>query len=260
MLSEKQLAVNRANAQLSTGPKSEDGKRISRMNARRHDLTGQVTSMTPEDRIAHDAFSEALIKAMSPEGALELQFAQRVATDSWRLNRSSAIEDNIFALGFSAHADRNIDHPEIQAAFAAARTFTAEAKSIELLTLYEQRINRGLQRNLALLQTLQATRKAERQAEIDAALKLLQLSAMKGVQDEPAKSADATGDSSSSNDSSATRDPSRDSDESNENGFVFSTSQIHAVTDPARRLEHAEPIDSHQRSHGKHDESKTQAA
>ncbi len=29
MLSEKQLAANRANAQLSTGPKSEDGKRIS---------------------------------------------------------------------------------------------------------------------------------------------------------------------------------------------------------------------------------------
>jgi hypothetical protein len=44
------------------------------------------------------------------------------------------------------------------------RTFTAEAKSIELLTLYEQRINRTLQRNLALLQQLQATRKAELKA------------------------------------------------------------------------------------------------
>ncbi len=120
--------------------------------------------MTAEDRIAHDAFSEALITAMAPEGAFELQLAQRIATDSWRINRAGAIEDNIFALGLGEHADDTLDHPEIQAAFAAARTFTAEAKSFELLTLYEQRINRTLQKNLALLQQLQAARKAERKA------------------------------------------------------------------------------------------------
>ena len=101
MLSDKQLAANRANAQLSTGPTSVDGKRRSSLNARRHNLTGQVTAMTEEDRIAHDTFADALIKSMAPEGALELQLAQRIATDSWRLNRSSAIEENIFALGFT---------------------------------------------------------------------------------------------------------------------------------------------------------------
>jgi hypothetical protein len=120
--------------------------------------------MTDEDRIAHDTFSKGLISAMAPEGALELQFAQRIATDSWRLNPACAIEDNIFALGLDQHADDTVDHPEIQAAFAAARTFIAEATSIELLTLYEQRINRTLQRNLALLQQVQATRKAELKA------------------------------------------------------------------------------------------------
>jgi hypothetical protein len=160
MLSEKQLAANRANAQRSTGPRSEEGRQRSSLNARRHNLSGQVSAMTDEDRIAHDAFSKALISAMAPEGALELQLAQRVATDSWRLNRASAIEDNIFALGLSGHADDNIDHPEIQAAFAAARTFIAEGKSIELLTLYEQRLNRSLQKNLAVLQALQSARKA----------------------------------------------------------------------------------------------------
>ena len=161
MVSEKQLAANRANAQHSTGPRTVEGKQRSSLNARRHNLTGQVTAMTDEDRIAHDAFSKALISAMAPEGALELQLAQRVATDSWRLNRASAIEDNIFALGFTDHAnDIDADHPELHAALTAARTFTREAKSIELLTLYEQRINRTLQRNLALLQQLQAARKA----------------------------------------------------------------------------------------------------
>ncbi len=173
MLSEKQLAANRANAQLSTGPKTEEGKRRSSLNARRHNLTGQVTAMTEEDRIAHNTFSEALIKSMAPEGALELQLAQRIATDSWRLNRSSAIEDNIFALGFTDHGSGiDVEHPELHAALTAARTFTREGKSIELLTLYEQRINRSLQKNLALLQQLQATRKAERKAETNQVKKL----------------------------------------------------------------------------------------
>ncbi len=181
MLSDKQLAANRANAQLSCGPKSEDGKRRSSLNARRHNLTGQVTAMTPEDRAAHDAFSAGMIKAMAPEGALELQLAQRIATDSWRLNRASAIEDNIFALGFERHADDTIDHPEIQAAFAAARTFTREAKSIELLTLYEQRLNRSLQKNLAVLQSLQSARKDA--ARKEAAAKPSQVHEMKAGQE-----------------------------------------------------------------------------
>ena len=203
MLSDKQLAANRANAQLSTGPKSEEGKRRSSLNARRHNLTGQVTAMPEEDRIAHDAFAEALIKSMAPEGALELQLAQRIATDSWRLNRSSAIEDNIFALGFTDHAgDIDAEHPEVHAALTAARTFTREAKSIELLTLYEQRINRSLQKNLALLQQLQATRKAEAtQAAI-----LPQPTESKGLP--------------------------------RTNGSVFSNDQIHPVIDAKPRPEH----------------------
>jgi hypothetical protein len=185
MVSEKQLAANIANAQRSTGPRTAEGRQRSSLNARRHNLTGQVSAMTDEDRIAHDTFSKALISSMAPEGALELQLAQRVATDSWRLNRASAIEDNIFALGLDQHADDTVDHPEIQSAFAVARTFTAEAKTIELLTLYEQRINRTLQRNLALLQQLQATRKAERKTAMKEAAKSVQPSKMNDLPEQP---------------------------------------------------------------------------
>ena len=203
MLSEKQLAANRANAQLSTGPKTEEGKRRSSLNACRHNLTGQVTAMTPEDRAAHDAFSAGIVKSLAPEGELELALAQRIATDFWRLNRASAIEDNIFALGLSRHADPNIDHPELQAAFAAAKTFTAEGKSIERLTLYEQRLNRSLQKNLAVLQSLQAVRKDA--ARKDAAPKAV---AAKPAQVHEMKAGSASG---------------------NASGFVFSNDQTHTA-------------------------------
>ena len=84
MISEKQLAANRRNAKRSTGPKTEERRKISALNARRHNLTGQVTAMTDADRIMHDAFSASIVESLPPEGATETQFAQRIATDSWR--------------------------------------------------------------------------------------------------------------------------------------------------------------------------------
>jgi len=111
------------------------------LSASRHNLTGQVTAMIDEDRIAHDRFSAALVQSLSPDGAMETQLAQRIASDSWRLNRASAIEDNLFAIGYSEHAeDETSQHPEVHAAFTAARVFTAQSHQLALLTLYEQRI------------------------------------------------------------------------------------------------------------------------
>jgi hypothetical protein len=151
MISEKQLEANRNNALLSTGP-TEEGKKRSRLNALRHGLTGQVTTMTDEDRAAHDKLSKALTQSLAPEGAMEIQLAQRIATDSWRLNRASAIEDNLFALGLHENGGKLcLDNEQIDDALTTARVFTMESKQLQLLTLYEQRINRSIQKNLTML-------------------------------------------------------------------------------------------------------------
>src|ERR1700727_2015981 len=215
MISEKQLEANRRNAQRSTGPKTEEGKKVSALNARRPNLTGQVTAMTDADRIMHDAFSASIVESRAPQGAMETQLAQRIATDSWRLNRISAVEDNLFALGHSAKSDDvETEDPEIHAALTAAKVFKEESKHLQLLTLYEQRINRNIQKNLATLQALQAARLAKCEAEMKEAKKLLQLSEMKGLAYEPIK-----------------------------DGFVFSTAQIHAALDKERRLNRAYQTD-----------------
>ncbi len=78
---------------------------------------------------------------------MELQLAQRIATDSWRLNRLSAIEDNLFAIGL--HENSGVlcpDHEQIDAALTTARVFTKESKQLQLLSLYEQRLNRAVQK------------------------------------------------------------------------------------------------------------------
>jgi hypothetical protein len=216
MISEKQLAANRRNALRSAGPRTEEGKKTAALNARRHHLTGQVTTMTEVDRIMHDAFSASIVENLAPEGAMETQLAQRIATDSWRLNRISAVEDNLFALGHNSKSDDiETDDPEIHAALTAAKVYTAEAKQLQLLTLYEQRINRNIQKNLAMLKALQAERLAKREAEMREAKKLLQLCEMKGLHYEPGK-----------------------------DGFVFSTAEIYAAIDKERRLNRANLTDS----------------
>jgi hypothetical protein len=61
------------------------------MNALRHGLTGQVNLMPDEDREAHDKFCAAIVESLAPEGALEIQFAQSIAEDNWRMNRGRAV-------------------------------------------------------------------------------------------------------------------------------------------------------------------------
>ena len=89
MISKKQLTANRNNALHSTGPKSAEGKRRSRVNAVRHNLTGQLTFMTPEDRQAHDHFCQPLKQqhAVDREQAMllsQLSLSQGLACDPAR--------------------------------------------------------------------------------------------------------------------------------------------------------------------------------
>jgi hypothetical protein len=201
MVTEKQLEANRRNAEKSTGPRTTEGKSNSSRNNLRHGLTGHISLLPTEDREAHDAFCHELIDSFTPETPMEQQLAQCIAEDSWRLNRARAIENNMFALGHN-HGRR-----EAQIALADAETFLTQAASFNLLSIYEQRINRNLQRNMKLLQELQAERKAQRHQALEEAKLLAQLNLMNGLPYEP-----------------------------EQNGFVFSHIEINRAIDRDNRL------------------------
>ncbi len=166
MISEKQLEANRRNALHSTGPTSAAGRKRCSLNNLRHGLTGQTTVLSPEDREAHDKFCAELMNCLQPENFLELQIAQSIAEDHWRLNRVFAIESNIFALGHLESPAPNspeegVEDPDIHTALNSARVFLADAKQFALLSIYEQRIHRNLQKSIAQLNELQAARKQQ---------------------------------------------------------------------------------------------------
>ena len=143
MATEKQIAANRRNAQKSTGPRTEEGKSKTRLNALRDGFTGQVITLSAEDLPVFEKFKSDLIKDLAPKTTMEPSLADAIAWDTWRLNHLRAVEMNMYALG-SSDAETVID-----IAMSAAATFAKEANKFALMSIYEQRMNRSLHKNLA---------------------------------------------------------------------------------------------------------------
>jgi hypothetical protein len=196
-MTEAQLTANRENAQHSTGPRTPEGRKRSSLNAFRHGLTGQIIMHTPmsaqakplcavgRDEQAFKEHCEGIRGALAPVGAFEADLAQAIAEDHWRLNRARALEDSIFALGQRDHFIEAAGHPEADAAFTQARTWMAHAHELHLLTTYENRIRRSVEKNTAELRALQTQRKATvAKAEEEARL-LVQLAEAEGGDYDP---------------------------------------------------------------------------
>lgn len=92
MATELQRRANRANALKSTGPKTEAGKTVVRLNALRHGLLAAAPVMVGEDSGEYAALCDRLNDELSPVGVLEEQIVLRMAGALWRLRRLSHIE------------------------------------------------------------------------------------------------------------------------------------------------------------------------
>jgi hypothetical protein len=228
------------------GPKTDQGKERSRLNATRHGLTGQITVMTEEDRAAHDTFCQALIKDLAPSGAMQQQLANRVAEDSWRLNRISAIEENIFAIGFDNYGSVFVDmeDPQLHATMTATVTFARDADQFKLLSLYEQRLNRSVEKNLKLLRQLQADEQAKLETKTVLREKALEEARLLYGAESAACTAAAAA-ATNVSDENPTGEQAQSTGRTVEvNGFVFSSAEIAAAFDKNNRLQQARKADS----------------
>ncbi len=98
MSSFRQIEANRRNAQLSTGPVTEDGKRRSRQNAVRHGLTAETVIDALEDADDYAAFEMAVTADYEAQSAVERELVLRLASLLWRLRRATAIESGLFKI------------------------------------------------------------------------------------------------------------------------------------------------------------------
>jgi hypothetical protein len=96
MTSFRQVEANRRNAQLSTGPVTDEGKRRSRQNAVRHGLTAETVIDALEDAEDYGAFEMAIAADYDAQSAVERELVLRLASLLWRLRRATAIESGLF--------------------------------------------------------------------------------------------------------------------------------------------------------------------
>ena len=169
MATPKQCAANQANAQKSSGPVSKAGKRISRMNAYKHGLTGQLVLRTPEEQAAYLSYSARLMPDLAPGSHLELVFAERIISDSWRLDRAAIIERTLFDLSNleqSAEPVFDTGNPQQDDLLNHAAAFQVKEKAFTSMSLYCARIQRAIHRDIDMLRKMQKDRKA---ADLEAA-------------------------------------------------------------------------------------------
>jgi hypothetical protein len=160
MSTAQQVAANQANAQLSTGPRTEEGKKRSSLNALKTGLTGRTVLLPSEDAEAYRAYCQTWMDAHKPAGQEETDLVQSLADNRWRQDRAFALEQNLFALGHVEFAGLfSQELPEVRNSLIHAHTFRAYLKEFRSLLTQQGRLDRCFHRDLAKLAEIQQTRK-----------------------------------------------------------------------------------------------------
>ena len=151
MTTQKQIAANRRNAQLSTGPKSAEGKEIVSRNAITHGLTASRAVVLPEEEQDFARFRAALEEEWLPQGATEKLHFERALLCGWRLKRMARIETSVLL----AHCHKQSSgDPELALGQAAA----AALPVCDSLARHERQIEKSLRTALRELELAQYAR------------------------------------------------------------------------------------------------------
>ena len=96
MPTEAQIAANRANAQLSTGPKTEAGKEAIAFNNLRHGLAGAFHLLPWESKEEFESLQLALRADHRPQGVTEQILVERMAQHEWLRQRALYLQNLCF--------------------------------------------------------------------------------------------------------------------------------------------------------------------
>jgi len=128
--SSAKLAANQANAQHSTGPRTEQGKASTAQNATKSGLFSTRDFVLPHEQPIWAALDESIRAELRPSGPIEEALTAEIRSALWRLRRCGEIESESAP---DAAAQQSIDRARAQ-------------------------FNRLLHRSLAELRTLQTQR------------------------------------------------------------------------------------------------------
>ncbi len=94
-ISEKKLLANRANAQKSTGPRTQVGKAAVRRNALKHGIRSSCVGVLPNEYMDHlNAVLSALKKSREPQTIEDAMQLEAIACLWWKLGQVVQLESD----------------------------------------------------------------------------------------------------------------------------------------------------------------------
>ena len=98
MSSTPQIEANRANSQLSTGPRTPEGKAASSSNSTKLGLYAkQAVLLTPEDHADFQALDSAYAYELRPYSPVERTLFSQVVLAAWNIERAKRLEAQLAA-------------------------------------------------------------------------------------------------------------------------------------------------------------------
>lgn len=108
MSTPSQIAANQANAQQSSGPKTETGKAASSQNRRSHSLTGAFCVMPWEIQEEFDALRASLLFTYEAKDSFEIELVEKMAEHHWMARRAMLFQERLM------HDDYPMCEPVLQ--------------------------------------------------------------------------------------------------------------------------------------------------
>jgi hypothetical protein len=96
MATPAQIAANQANAQKSTGPRSLEGKSVSRFNALKHGIDAASIVIPGEDPDDYDALAADYLRDLRPQSTSEAFNVQTMLRADWQKRRLQRVEADLF--------------------------------------------------------------------------------------------------------------------------------------------------------------------
>lgn len=108
MPTDEQIAANRRNAQLSTGPKTPEGKAAIGLNHLQHGLYATTIVLPGEDPEEFQKLCDEYQSFYQPQNVVEQDLVDQLAAAKWRIRRTARIEAAFMADGDSQEIDRRL--------------------------------------------------------------------------------------------------------------------------------------------------------
>jgi len=147
MATSTQIEANRRNAQRSTGPRTPEGKAVSRFNATKTGVTARSMVIPGEDAAELETLSAEYQDQFQPASALERFLVDALISADWQLRRLRRIEAQLWTHELA-------DSPDTESSLGAV--FTRSPQSFQLLQRRIDAAERSYYRALKELQRLPA--------------------------------------------------------------------------------------------------------